>query len=328
LLTIPGWLGVNLFFVLSGFLISGILIETRSSANYWQNFYTRRALRILPLYLAVLLILRLHSHTGWDYLLLCLLYLANFTSSLHIQTGYGPLWSLAVEEQFYLVWPFLVRRLSQRTLTIVCIGSIVLSPLLRYLSVSGVLPLGDPYTSTCLVTDNLAMGALIAIFLRSRAATLVRTRTLTVVLGTLGASLLLVGYRFHLMSRVTPLGAGFQPEPFILIFAATLLLSLQYGSHPAVFRFTSPLRFYGYISYGLYLLHLIFIGIFRDLFFDPRVPLPKLMAGPLLLEFCVAFTTSTLVCFLSRRYFEEYFLRLKDRLVPYGASSRNRSPQS
>jgi peptidoglycan/LPS O-acetylase OafA/YrhL len=96
-LSTPGWLGVNLFFVLSGFLISGILIETRTQAHYWKNFYIRRVLRILPLYLVVLLILRLHRGVGWEYLLLCLLYLANFAQQMNVSASYGPLWSLAVK---------------------------------------------------------------------------------------------------------------------------------------------------------------------------------------------------------------------------------------
>ena len=96
-----------------------------------------------------------------------------------------------------------------------------------------------------------------------------------------------------------------------------LLLSLQYGSHPTVFRLTRPLRFFGYISYGLYLLHLVGFKIYQDLFTDLRHPVAELALGPYLLRFCVVLGATTVVCFLSRRYFEEYFLQLKDRLVPY-----------
>jgi peptidoglycan/LPS O-acetylase OafA/YrhL len=312
----PGWLGVNLFFVLSGFLITGILLDTRTRPNYWKSFYSRRILRIVPLYLVTLLILRFYEGFSWLYILLCLLYLANLAPAMNIYS-YGPLWSLAVEEQFYLVWPFLVRSLRLRTLAMVCLGSIFLSPLLRYLSVSRVLPLGNPHTTTWLLTDNLATGALIAILLRARGATPQRVRGLTAGAGLLGATLLALGLRLHLMDSSNAIGAAFQTEPLLLLFAALLLLSLQYGDTPLVFLLTRPLRFFGYISYGLYLLHLVGFRIYEALFTDFYHPLPELTVGLLLLRFCGVLAVTTWVCYLSRRYFEEYFLRLKDRLVPY-----------
>lgn len=323
----PGWLGVNLFFVLSGFLITGILIDTRYRSNYWRSFYTRRVLRILPLYVATLLVLRFYEHLSWMYVLVCLLYLANFTQYMNLE-GYGPLWSLAVEEQFYLVWPFLVRYLRLRTIAMVCLGSIVLSPFLRYLSVTGTVPLGDLYTATWLLTDNLAVGALFAVILRAPAATLPRIRTLTLSLVAVGTAMLALGFRFNLMTRSTAAGAALQPEPFLFLFAALLLLSLQYGSHPLVFRLTQPLRFFGYVSYGLYLLHLIGFKIYQDLFSDLGHPVQQLTLGPILLRFFAVLSATTAVCFLSRRYFEEYFLRLKDRLVPYTSPRKIRAAKS
>lgn len=315
-LTTPGWQGVYLFFTLSGFLITGILLESRTHANYWKNFYVRRALRILPLYVVLLLLLRFYSHLNWFYLLLCLLYLANFAAWLPGE-HYGPLWTLAVEEQFYLVWPLLARFLRLRTLALICLGSIVVSPLLRYLSASGVLPLGDSSSATWLVTDNLAAGALLAILLRTPAATLPRVRALAFATGLLGMALLAAGARLHLLSRSTPGGAAFSPEPAVFLSSALLLLSLEFGGRPLVFRITQPLRFFGYISYGLYLLHLLGFKVFQDLFVDFHQVPAELTLGPLLLRFVSVLGATTVVCLLSRRYFEEYFLRLKDRLVPY-----------
>jgi peptidoglycan/LPS O-acetylase OafA/YrhL len=318
-LAAPGWLGVNLFFVLSGFLITGILLDTRTRPDYWKSFYTRRILRILPLYLVLLFVLRFYNGLSWTYLLLCLFYLANFTNAMHLE-GYGPLWSLAVEEQFYLVWPFLVRRLLPRTLAIVCLASIFISPVLRFLSVRGILHLGDPYSATWLLTDNLAVGALIAILLRSPVATLARVRAATLAVGLLGIALLVLGLGLRIMSRATAAGAAFQSEPFLLLCAALLLLSLQYGKHPLVFRVTAPLRFFGYISYGLYLFHLLGFRIYQSLFTDMYHPLPNLNVGRVLVRFIGVLAVTTAFCFLSRRYFEEFFLRLKDRLVPYSSS--------
>jgi len=319
LLTSPGWLGVNLFFVLSGFLITGILLDTRSRPNYWKSFYTRRILRILPLYLVVLFVLRFYSGVSWRYFVLCLFYMANFATP-RFGLGYGPLWSLAVEEQFYLVWPSLVRFLRPRWLAMVCVGSLVLSPLLRYLSVSGILPTGNPYSATWLVTDNLAAGALIATLLRNPIATHARVRRWTIAMGLFSALLLAFGFYLQLMSKSTAIGAAFQPEPFILLFSVLLLLSLQFGDHPLIFRLTRTLRFYGYISYGLYLFHVLGFSVFQNLFSDMNHPLPVLTAGYLLLRFFGVLSALTLFCYLSRRTFEEFFLRLKDRLVPYASS--------
>jgi peptidoglycan/LPS O-acetylase OafA/YrhL len=118
--TLPGWIGVNLFFVLSGFLITGILLDTKTRPDYYRRFYTRRALRILPLYYAVLLLLAVLTRTGlvsrhasWVFLGLSFFYLSNVTVLLGVAMQYGVLWSLAVEEHFYLLWPGVVRRLSR-----------------------------------------------------------------------------------------------------------------------------------------------------------------------------------------------------------------------
>src|ERR1700686_5077124 len=114
--TQPGSLGVNLFFVLSGFLITGILLESKSRPDYYRRFYARRALRILPAYYALLLLLFLTGLKPYSFLLLSFFYLANVTPLFGVPQVYSVLWSLAVEEQFYLLWPTLVHRLPVRVL--------------------------------------------------------------------------------------------------------------------------------------------------------------------------------------------------------------------
>jgi peptidoglycan/LPS O-acetylase OafA/YrhL len=316
-----GWLGVNLFFVLSGFLITGILIDTRTRENYWRSFYVRRALRILPLYLLVLVVLRLSFGVSWTMLALYLFYMANFTAALHVSgVGYGPLWSLAVEEQFYLVWPFVVRRLRNWSIGVVCVSGMVLAPILRALSVAKVVPLGDPYFATWMVCDNLFYGALIAVFLRSEFATERRVRQLMLVTGVLGAILAVVGFWFHLISRTTVAGAAFQPIPFQMLFTCMLLAALSWGDQPWIYKVTAPIRFYGYISYGFYMVHMMGFSAFGfvtdRLNFHPET----LTVGYMLMRFTIVGLGLTLVCFLLRKYFEEYFLRFKDRLVPYTTS--------
>jgi peptidoglycan/LPS O-acetylase OafA/YrhL len=137
-----GWIGVDLFFVLSGYLITGILVGARADPHYFRNFWMRRALRILPAcaaFLAVLLVIspwllgeRLPAHQIWLWL-----FAANLTIARHGFSAVPPytahLWSLAVEEQFYLIWPFVVLACSVRTLRRVCVAGIVLALAFRVL---------------------------------------------------------------------------------------------------------------------------------------------------------------------------------------------------
>ena len=130
-----GWAGVDLFFVLSGFLITGILFDARNRQHFFRNFYLRRILRIFPLYYAFLVILcivllMLHPRDGTQDLWHAQPWLWTYTVNIwlaHQQTWtawtdmIGPLWSLSVEEQFYLVWPLVVFSLSQRHLMRVCV---------------------------------------------------------------------------------------------------------------------------------------------------------------------------------------------------------------
>jgi peptidoglycan/LPS O-acetylase OafA/YrhL len=136
-----GWTGVDLFFVLSGYLITLILWDTREQPGYFRNFYARRALRIFPIYYLLLAFVFILLPTvsrlppqlvsdGWMYAL----YLANIAlaSSGWVLFLIDITWSLSVEEQFYLIWPFIVKRVSYRQMVAVCIATIVIAPLLRY----------------------------------------------------------------------------------------------------------------------------------------------------------------------------------------------------
>ena len=128
-----GWLGVHLFFVLSGFLITGILLDSRDKPNYFRNFYGRRALRILPLYMAVIAVSAVFYRGAWTYMLLAAGFMANFASYLGVGIPHGPgvFWSLAVEEHFYLGWPLAVRLLPRRALLVLCLILFCGEPVLR-----------------------------------------------------------------------------------------------------------------------------------------------------------------------------------------------------
>jgi len=119
-----GWIGVQLFFVLSGFLITGILLEKQCSKDVYKNFYVRRVLRIFPVYYVSLIILFvLPEAANWDvpwaekssdYQIWYWLYAINWIQPLTTGLEIGHLWSLAIEEQFYLIWPLLVAGLTRR----------------------------------------------------------------------------------------------------------------------------------------------------------------------------------------------------------------------
>ena len=166
-----GWTGVNLFFVLSGFLITGILIETRQRSDYYRRFYIRRALRILPLYYAILVAVAVVWQAGlsdrpssWAFLGLSSIYLANMTTLFGVAAPFGVLWSLAVEEHFYLLWPAFVRHPRRRGCFCGSYGVCLASLLLRIAAFRLGYNVFGYYT--WLVCDGLAMGALLAVCVR------------------------------------------------------------------------------------------------------------------------------------------------------------------
>ncbi|MFZ1006070.1 MAG: acyltransferase, partial [Candidatus Sulfotelmatobacter sp.] len=180
-----GVYGVDLFFVLSGFLIGGILLDSRASPRYFRTFYLRRFHRIFPLYylwlaLYVALGLSAFSHlppsiravwTGWRPTAVYALFLQNLVRKqlLGISAAWlGPLWSLAVEEQFYLLMPLAVRFLPKRRLAQFLVATIFLSPLMRAVVSTWAYPRAVRYVATPLRADALAMGVLLALALRDQ----------------------------------------------------------------------------------------------------------------------------------------------------------------
>ncbi len=311
-----GWLGVYLFFVLSGFLITGILLDSKVRPHYWRNFYVRRVLRILPIFVLVLLIVKVFFHATWLYVAVCLAYMANLVVYMHMAGfNYGVLWSLAVEEQFYLVHPWAVKFLTRRHLVYVALGSIVISPVLRYLSEARIVPLGDPRSMAWLISDNLEIGALLALLLRCSWGDVRTVRRIAWGFAMLGAFLLATGIPVGILRPGNPLSAALQTVPFEMMFAALLLLSLFIGDHRIVFAWTRPLRFLGYISYGLYLWHMIVFATADNVLRRFGFYRSWSVQG-WILRFILDATLSVLVAYLSRRYFEELFLRLKTRLAP------------
>jgi peptidoglycan/LPS O-acetylase OafA/YrhL len=321
--TMPGWVGVNLFFVLSGFLITGILLDSKHHPQYYRRFYTRRALRILPAYYALLLILSLipltgwfeHRQISWQFIGLSFVYLSNVTGFFGVPAQYAALWSLAVEEHFYLLWPTVIRSLSRRAISYFAIAIVVVCPILRALSYYLGLQYGAGYT--WLVADGLAIGSLLGLLSRSWLADRSRMKRASIGCMAAGATLIAVGVPFGILLGRTFVGAVFRLTALNVFFTGALGSTLVLGTGNLRWMVLRPgLRFFGKISYGLYLIHMLAFD-FTDHLIAQYVPDPVAAArgsfSLMCLRFGIAGAIAVGVAALSRKYFEEQFLRLKER---------------
>ena len=331
--SMPGRMGVNLFFVLSGFLITGILIDSRNESNYYQRFYIRRALRILPAYYLVLGVLLLVRASSFPFVAFSAVYLSNLAPLFGVSLAYSVLWSLAVEEHFYLFWPTFVRRLSLKALAVCAAAVVLLSPLVRLANfyVVGQDKMQHFYMNfyTWNSLDGLACGALVAILLRT--VNLERRQLWRVAATSLaiGVAMLAFGLPFGIATRDGALGSALQVTPWNFGFAGLLLVFLLVGTSEHKRLVDRPvLRFFGEISYGLYLWHMLVFDAYDSAVsrFLPQfaggsgydavrdVTTTHSSFGLLCIRFVIAGTLSVLVAYVSRRYFENPFLRLKDRV--------------
>ena len=309
-LTSFGWTGVNLFFTLSGFLITGNLIDSEAAPNYYSRFYIRRALRILPAYFLVLILLGLTRTASLNYLLVCVIFLANWPKLLLHGPFvlYSVLWSLAVEEQFYAVWPWLYRKLRMRGLFALCIAVILLCPVLRGAAITHVG--ATIFSKTFLIGDNLAVGAVIAIICRWPQLTLNALLRIGVAAVCITAVALLVLSNAGYALLISPLGASVGYSMLEWFTGGILILMLYaYRTTPVqpALRF---LVFFADISYGLYLIHML-CGILYDRLFGPGY---LSHADALLTRFLAVNSIAILLATLSRRYFENPIMRLREKI--------------
>lgn len=312
-----GWSGVDVFFVLSGFLITGILVRGKGSAAgpYFRNFYMRRSLRIFPLYylvmFALLFVLERPGTTGGEKLSY-LLYYQNIRYALFGEATLDPArlitWSLAIEEQFYLVWPALVWCVSERTLRRVCVVMIVAAIALRFVLI------GNDFDGTHFLTpcrmDALAVGALLAVTPPPRA-------WFGVVATALGVGGLIA--TAYATGNSTPESFGQQKWGLLaalLLGVGLLTLARAVKSLEPLFTLR-PLRSLGKYSYCIYLTHFLVIELVAAQVLQQEA---AVIAGwreqfsPEVLV--VAFTTlccgaSWLLAFASWHLFEKWFLALK-----------------
>jgi peptidoglycan/LPS O-acetylase OafA/YrhL len=312
-----GWLGVDLFFVLSGFLITGILIDSRESEHYFRNFYTRRVLRIVPLYLTCILIMYFGYPGAGAYFRLSLLYLANFAYFFHVKVPHGPgiFWSLAVEEHFYLVWPLVVRLFNG--VWLLCFTALIVmgTPILRGVCAHfGMNPELQIYPYSFFRFDGLALGAMLAIWVRSRYYSRSSAWTLAGLL--LGTSLLifLAGLPFGITGSKTVAGTAFHYTQAEFVFAGLMALALAYrGSKFTAFLRWRPARITADLSFCIYLIHLtvgdFYYRLLHAMHFDDVARLGAV--GSLVLRILVLVTVTFALAALSKRFLEDPFLRLK-----------------
>ena len=324
-----GWLGVDLFFILSGFLITGILVETKSRPNYFKNLYIRRALRIMPLYFVMIAVWSLFYTDAGRYFVLSSVFAASLSDLLGVHEPHGPgvLWSLAVEEHFYLIWPLVVLLLSRRRLFTVSAAIFVAMPILRAIFAARGMHADSIYALSWFRFDGLATGAMIALWSKSsycsrRSASIIAAGAFVVV-----TVMTLIGLPYGIMTGHTTSSIALRYTQTYMVFGA--LFVLVYALRETVW--TAPLRWSvlqltGALSYCLYLVHLSIGDAFE---FLGKNQLAGLIAplGPtahVMLRTAVMVLISFAIALVSRRVLEEPFLSLKDRLTgrqrPAGAT--------
>lgn len=269
-----GWMGVDLFFVLSGFLITGILWDARGKKRYFTNFIARRTLRIFPLYYLLLLVVfillptiglagdsRPWQEDGWLYFF----HLSNFAlASGGWQTfALDITWSLSIEEQFYLVWPLVVRFLNLRRILAFCLSIVILVPIARW---AGFQWLGLDWMWMHMMmplrTDGFALGALVALAWKEDLVSPALMKALAVGTAAVTGPLLLFLIVLGAFGRETILVGTIGYSLVALLSAALIVIAIYPGTltHRVLTR--PSLRHLGTVSYGVYVFHpLCFLAV-------------------------------------------------------------------
>lgn len=300
-----GQIGVPLFFVLSGFLISRILLRKKGENDYFRSFYLKRSLRIFPLYYFFLLLVFFIyplivqvpvtplslSWPNW-------LYLQNFamTFNWHYE-GPGHLWSLAVEEHFYILWPIIVYYTNLKQLKRICIAVCVAEPIVRYFMFSSNI---EVFYFSFTRFDELCFGALLAIAEAEKKilSSLVLRITAVVCLTALVFCFVKSGERSLTVQvfKFSLLG--------MLFYSGLALLLKEKVSVVSHFFSSKPLMFIGKISYGLYIYHPFAFLVIETYFSTSNV----------WVNFISCITSSFALSITSYYLLEKPFLRLKDKV--------------
>jgi peptidoglycan/LPS O-acetylase OafA/YrhL len=301
--SIFGQTGVTLFFVLSGFLITRILINAKGDSHYFSNFYIRRALRILPLYYLFLILYYFVTPLftgeqvadGTDQLSYWF-YLQNFAKTFNWSSA-GPLhyWSLAVEEHFYLIWPLLVYFLSVKQLkkSIWIIYGIAILSRIILLALDY-----DVFYFTLTNMDSLAIGGLLAIHEREKKlkpTKFYRNGFLFSIIPVVVLWFFVGGKALAIVQVIKPIFIN-----GIYFFMIGYVVSAEKGVIKSLFR-GDLLRYTGKISYGLYIYHGAIFEIIRQ----------NILVKNVFLLFTISFASSYVVASISYYCFENIFLSMK-----------------
>ncbi|MBH8576306.1 acyltransferase [Nostocaceae cyanobacterium CENA369] len=299
-----GQTGVDLFFVLSGFLITRILLNTKSHDNFFKNFYIRRLLRIFPLYYGFLIItyfiLPLFkigdipplSHQLWYYL-----YMQNIPATFigFSSSGPGHFWSLAIEEHFYFFWPVLVYLLPTKRLIWAATGIILLSIVVRIVLIN--FDIGVFFFTLCRF-DALAIGALLAYFEYTNK--LISYRKYFLNIGVFSFVLLLISWLFTGGQHLDWLQVVKFTIIAVFYFCVVGYVAIQYP-HNLISRIVGN-RFFvftGKISYGLYVFHPLIFTFIQNQNYNFYVTL------------LLSISFSYLTAYVSYVMYEKPFLKLK-----------------
>ena len=332
-----GWIGVQLFFVLSGFLITAILLDTKHLPvkSYFKRFYWRRSVRIFPVYYLYLFGITLIFLVGnipdtfemsWKYLYSYTYNFAPIISGYFYDGFFTHFWSLAVEEQFYLLWPLVIFIFNRKALKIVIISIVVLSPIVRLFLTDWFINNGYELKSVGELTyrftfsqlDAFAFGAAIPVFRiklieRKRLALLLSSVAIFLVAGTFNYfQMVSYGYEVGISSLGYPIGSIFNYQhiwsyTLINVLTFSLIVYLSNDTKLSILSriLENPVLVYiGKISYGIYIYHWLLFTVHK-LYVHQHMP-------NAIISFAFYFTVVMLISSLSWYFFEKICLRLKD----------------
>lgn len=327
-----GWMGVDLFFVLSGFLITGILLDTKCATRRFTNFYARRTLRIFPLYFATLFVVLVAVPAVVAQLNVQSSGVSKVVDSIHeieqkqiylwtymtnIVGGdwamFNHCWSLAVEEQFYIFWPFVILLCAPRQSMAVCAALILFAPALRIATLHYEIPYVSPNMFLFCRADSLAMGSLAALVARERgpAALIPFGKAVSIAfLVALAALVIVYGGIKHHCHFTSSIGYS--------------LLSLGFTGTVIVCAAASPTSWLGWAilnpammgmgkySYCAYIVHRLLTRPLMVIL--PPATLIRWTGSPLaatMAFFLIATALTFIVAYFSWHLFERHFLSLK-----------------
>jgi peptidoglycan/LPS O-acetylase OafA/YrhL len=320
-----GWLGVFLFFVISGYLITGILLDSKEhSKRYFRNFYIRRALRILPIYYLFLFatlvagIFRSWKMSDFAYYLF---YIQNYLlgiKSFHpaFPAILNHTWSLAIEEQFYFIWPLIVYLFSKRSLLIISLAFMILAVLSRYIIADFTQNAYLVFTTLPSIIDSLAAGSLLAILSRSRLSQEVLKRY--------GPMAVLISLPvIILIISISGYGSYWSPENYLIghhlnlflysfcsiLFSGLIASAIGDNSILSSVLSFKMLRHLGKISYGLYIYHVPVIT------YNTIIMNKMKIDNIVIISICNVLATY-LIALLSWHLIEKRCILLKDRYAP------------